>query len=46
MMAQTAAAALRSQGLAAEAGGLGYIRSQPTADAKILRDLGVLSFAS
>ncbi|MGH8238410.1 MAG: hypothetical protein ACREXP_15510, partial [Steroidobacteraceae bacterium] len=46
MMAQTAAAALRSRGLAAEAGGLGYIKSQPTADAKILRDLGVLSFAS
>ncbi len=37
MMAQTTAAALRSRGLAAEAGGLGYIKSQPTADDKILR---------
>ena len=34
MMAQTTAAALRSRGLAAEAGGLGYIKSQPTADAE------------
>lgn len=45
MMSQTTAAALRSRGLAAEAGGLGYIRSQPTADEKILRGFGVLSFA-
>lgn len=41
MMSQTTAAALRSRGLAAEAGGLGYIKSQPTADDKILRDFGV-----
>jgi hypothetical protein len=40
MMAQTTAAALRSRGLAAEAGGLGYIKSQPTADEKILRSFG------
>ena len=46
MLAQTTAAALRSRGLAAEAGGLGYIKSQPTADRKILRGFGVLSFAS
>ena len=39
MMAQATAAALRSRGLAAEAGGLGYIRSQPTADDKILKSL-------
>ena len=45
MMSQTTAAALRSRGLAEEAGGLGYIRSQPTADEKILRGFGVLSFA-
>jgi hypothetical protein len=37
MMAQTTAATLRSRGLAAQAGGLGYIKSQPTADAKILQ---------
>ncbi len=37
MMSQTMAAALRSRGLAAEAGGLGYIKSQPTADDRILR---------
>ena len=43
MMSQTTAAALRSRGLAAEAGGLGYIKSQPTADEKILRDFGVVS---
>ena len=35
MMSQTMAAALRSRGRAAEAGGLGYIKSQPTADEKI-----------
>jgi hypothetical protein len=46
MMSQTTAAALRSRGLAEEAGGLGYIRSQPTADEKILRGFGVLSLAS
>lgn len=40
MLSQTTAAALRSRGFAAEAGGLGYIRSQPTADAKILRGFG------
>jgi hypothetical protein len=45
MMSQTTAAALRSRGLAAEAGGLGYIKSQPTADEKILRSFGALSFA-
>jgi hypothetical protein len=45
MISQTTAAALRSRGLAAEAGGLGYIRSQPTADKKILHDLGVASLA-
>jgi hypothetical protein len=39
MMAQAMAIALRSRGLAAEAGGLGYIRSQPTADEKILKSL-------
>jgi len=43
MLAQATAVALRSQGLAAEAGGLGYIRSQPTADAKILRTFGAAS---
>jgi hypothetical protein len=37
MMAQATAAALRSRGLVAEAGGLGYIKSQPTADEKILK---------
>ncbi|HEY7643223.1 MAG TPA: hypothetical protein VH814_26070 [Steroidobacteraceae bacterium] len=41
MMSQTTAAALRSRGLAAEACGLGYIKSQPTADEKILRGFGV-----
>jgi hypothetical protein len=41
MMSQTTAAALRSRGLAAEAGGLGYIKSQPTADEKILHACGV-----
>jgi hypothetical protein len=41
MMSQTTAAALRNRGLAAQAGGLGYIKSQPTADEKILRDFGV-----
>jgi hypothetical protein len=46
MLAQTTAAVLRSRGLAAQAGGLGYIKSQPTADLKILRGFGVLSFAS
>ena len=46
MMAQTTAATLRSRGLAAQAGGLGYIKSQPTADDKILRGFGALSFAS
>jgi hypothetical protein len=45
MITQATAAALRSRGLAAEAGGLGYIRSQPTADDKILRGFGALSFA-
>jgi hypothetical protein len=45
MMSQTTATALRSRGLAAEAGGLGYIKSQPTADEKILRSFGALSFA-
>lgn len=45
MMSQTTAAALRSRGLAEEADGLGYIRSQPTPDEKILRGFGVLSFA-
>lgn len=37
MLAQATAAALRSRGLAAQAGGLGYIKSQPTADHRILR---------
>jgi len=46
MMSQMTAAALRGRGLAAQAGGLGYIKSQPTADAKILSGFGVLSFAS
>ena len=41
MMSQTTAAALRSRGLVAEAGGLGYIKSQPTADERILRSFGV-----
>lgn len=41
MMSQTTAVALRSRGLAAEAGGLGYIKSQPTADEKILHAFGV-----
>ena len=45
MMAQATAAALRSRGLAAEAGGLGYIKSQPTADEKILRSFDVASLA-
>ena len=45
MMTQATAAALRSRGLAAEAGGLGYIKSQPTADDKILRGFGASSFA-
>lgn len=45
MMSQTTAAALRARGLAAEVGGLGYIKSQPTADEKILRDFG-MSIAS
>jgi hypothetical protein len=45
MMSQTTAAALRSRGLAAEAGGLGYIKSQPTADEKILNAFGVPSLA-
>ena len=39
MITQATAAALRSRGLAAEAGGLGYIKSQPTADHKILESL-------
>lgn len=43
MMSQTTAAALRSRGLAAEAGGLGYIKSQPTADEKILNAFGMPS---
>lgn len=43
MLAQATAVALRSQGLAAEAGGLGYIKSQPTADEKILRTFGAAS---
>jgi hypothetical protein len=46
MMSQTTAAALRGRGLNEEAGGLGYIRSQPTADEKILRGFGVASFAA
>ena len=46
MITQATAATLRSRGLAAEAGGLGYIKSQPTADDKILRGFGALSFAS
>jgi len=46
MMSQMTAAALRSRGLAAEAGGLGYIKSQPTADDKILRAFGVPVLAS
>ena len=45
MLSQTTAAALRSRGLVEEAGGLGYIKSQPTADARILRGFGVASFA-
>jgi hypothetical protein len=45
MMSQMTAAALRGRGLAGQAGGLGYIKSQPTADAKILSGFGVLSFA-
>jgi hypothetical protein len=45
MMSQTTAAALRSRGLPAEASGLGYIKSQPTADAKILRSFGVFALA-
>lgn len=36
MMAQTTAVALRSRGLAGQAGGLGYIKSQPTADWRIV----------
>jgi hypothetical protein len=39
MITQATAATLRSRGLAAEAGGLGYIKSQPTADHKILESL-------
>lgn len=35
MLSQATAADLRSRGRAAEAGGLGYIKSQPTADEKI-----------
>jgi hypothetical protein len=46
MMSQMTAAALRSRGLAGQAGGLGYIKSQPTADRQILSGCGVLSFAS
>ncbi len=46
MITQATAAALRSRGLAAEAGGLGYIKSQPTADEKILRDFGVANLAA
>lgn len=46
MMSQTTAAALRSRGLIEEAGGLGYIKSQPTADERILRSFGVASFAT
>jgi hypothetical protein len=38
MMAQTTATVLRSRGLAAQAGGLGYIKSQPTADRKIQQE--------
>jgi hypothetical protein len=38
MLSQTTAAALRSRGLAAQAGGLGYIKSQPTADRKIQKE--------
>jgi hypothetical protein len=45
MMSQSTSAALRSRGYTEEAGGLGYIRSQPTADEKILRGFGVFSFA-
>ena len=37
MLAQATAVALRSRGLAALAGGLGYIKTQPTADHRILR---------
>jgi hypothetical protein len=46
MLSQTTAAALRARGLSEEAGGLGYIKSQPTADEKILRGFGVASFAT
>ena len=42
-MSQTTAAALRSRGLAAQAGGLGYIKSQPTADRKILSTLSAVN---
>jgi hypothetical protein len=41
MLAQMTAVALRGRGLAAEASGLGYIKSQPTADEKILGGFGV-----
>jgi hypothetical protein len=40
MLSQATAAALRSRGLAGQAGGLGYIKSQPTADRKILTGFG------
>jgi hypothetical protein len=39
MITQATAAHLRSRGLAAAAGGLGYIKSQPTADHRILESL-------
>ena len=45
MMSQTTATALVARGHAADAAGLGYIKSQPTADEKILRDFGVSSLA-
>jgi alkylation response protein AidB-like acyl-CoA dehydrogenase len=46
MMSQTTAATLRTRGLVEQAGGLGYIKSQPTADERILRSFGVASFAA
>jgi hypothetical protein len=46
IMSQTTAAALRSRGLIDEAGGLGYIKLQPTADERILRGFGVASFST
>jgi hypothetical protein len=46
MMAQTTAAALRARGLVEQAAGLGYIKSQPTADERILRSFGVAGFAA